>query len=216
MTLEAFYQNEWKNSIKYDYELDPLILGMVPDADREVMHSLLEPIFTSIVIPMTEQLKKLLSQFHLASESELFAANLQWRLCYEPGADDNNFYKGDPGSKNEDIIKNLNVMRYRCQDKYSFIFRQFAEGIEHPKRDLLCAVALYIATYFELNDSCIKYNNLHKFDKGLANFLIAQKRQYESSIKDQKEEIKVFEETIRTNKEQFYKVIIEAEKGDGE
>lgn len=63
------------------------------------------------------------------SEGELFAANMQHRLCHQPGEDDANYYVGDPGIKNEDIIKNLNLIRYRHQDKYAAMFAAIVEEV---------------------------------------------------------------------------------------
>lgn len=102
---------------------------------------------------MSAYLKKLLAYYHLVSESELFCANLQHRLCYEPGYDERNFYLGDPGSKNEDIMRNMNDMRRRCKEKYAAIFTQMIESSSLERAGLVHTVALYLAAYFELNES---------------------------------------------------------------
>ena len=61
-------------------------------------------------------------QFHLVSEAELFACNMSYRLAHNPLENDKNVYIGDPGSKNEDVMKNLNLQRHRTSDKYKEVF----------------------------------------------------------------------------------------------
>lgn len=67
------------------------------------MHQYLVPCYEKIVLPMALLLKKMMMQFQLANEGELFASNLQYRLCTN-GTNDRTVYTGDPGSKNEDAI----------------------------------------------------------------------------------------------------------------
>lgn len=69
---------------------------------------------------MSHEMKKCMMYFSLASEGELFACDLKFRLCHISG--EKTFYAGDPGSKTEDAIQNLNTMRRSIVDKHQSIF----------------------------------------------------------------------------------------------
>lgn len=60
--------------------------------------------YEKIVRPMSIRLKKIMMNFNLANEGELFACDLRFRLCHLGMNDDQTNYLGDPGSKNEDVI----------------------------------------------------------------------------------------------------------------
>jgi hypothetical protein len=76
-------RNEWKNSICLEFEFEPKILGMInQDKQINLMHSYLYPCFEQIVIPLNYLLKKLMMQFQLACEGELFSSDLKFRLCH--------------------------------------------------------------------------------------------------------------------------------------
>ena len=62
------------------------------------------------------QLKKCMMYFSLANEGELFACDLKFRLCHIAG--EKTFYAGDPGSKTEDAIQNLNTMRRSIVERH--------------------------------------------------------------------------------------------------
>lgn len=51
-----------------------------------------------------------MSHFKLASEAEIYASDLKFRLCFMANEDKNNFI-GDPGCKQEDAIQNLNNIK---------------------------------------------------------------------------------------------------------
>lgn len=87
------------------------------------MHSYLEQCFSLVVQPMQEKLKKIMSEFQLCCEGQLFACNLTYRLCIQNNEQDMKiFYLGDPGNKQEDSIKNLNCLRRTLTDEYMAIF----------------------------------------------------------------------------------------------
>ena len=58
---------------------------------------------------MSLYFKKIMMYFQLAHEGELFACDSKHRLCHK--IDEKAFYAGDPGSKTEDAIQNLNTMK---------------------------------------------------------------------------------------------------------
>lgn len=111
--LLQFIDNEWQNSISLRYELDKNVLNLVgAELDNQVqMHGYLVDCFEKIVKPMTLYFKKIMMYFSLANEGELFACDLKFRLCHLLNQDDKMIYLGDPGSKIEDAISNLNTMK---------------------------------------------------------------------------------------------------------
>lgn len=213
VALERFLHFEWKKSILYAYELDDAILSALSEEQTAIMHSLLVPIFKRIVLPMTQAFKLILARFQLVSEGELFAASLQHRLCHAPGEDDANTYVGDPGIKNEDIIKNLNLVRYQHQDKYAAVFADLVKEVDRKDAAEICAVALYLATYFEANSSGTAYCEKHKGSKDFANFLKAWKKELEAPATDA---VRRFQRKIThpAGFEFFRKITISSEKGN--
>lgn len=111
--LLQFIDNEWQNSISLQYELDQNVLDLVgAELENQIqMHRYLVACFEKIVKPMTLYFKKIMMYFSLANEGELFACDLKFRLCHLLNQDDKMFYLGDPGSKIEDAISNLNTMK---------------------------------------------------------------------------------------------------------
>ena len=70
-------------------------------------------------------------------------------------------YTGDPGSKTEDAIQNLNNMRRAVTERYQQAFQEIVqEGTANgdPKSQINAAVALYLATYFDANPSGRAYH----------------------------------------------------------
>jgi len=70
-------------------------------------------------------------------------------------------YTGDPGSKTEDAIQNLNNMRRGVTERYQQAFQEIVQaGTENgdPKSQINAAVALYLATYFDANPSGQDYH----------------------------------------------------------
>lgn len=98
VALNQFIANEWENSIQTKYDLDLNILDLVKD-QKEVMYSYLESVYTKIVNPMTLTIKKIMMNFNLVNEGELFACDLRFRLCHLGMNEDQTFYMGDPGCK---------------------------------------------------------------------------------------------------------------------
>lgn len=75
------------------------------------------------------------------------------------------FYLGDPGNKQEDSIKNLNCHRRALTDDYQVEFNKIIQqGLSEGDKNanLNAAVALYLATYFDINNTSSQ-NYLQKF-----------------------------------------------------
>lgn len=127
--------------------------------DIALMHSYLLPCFKKIIMPMNHLLKKLMIQFQLACEGELFSCDLKFRLCHSAKNDEKSFYIGDPGSQNDDAIKNMNSIKKSIVDKFKAIFDNMVnENKQNDSNALLhLSVALYIATYFDSNQSGTSY-----------------------------------------------------------
>ena len=79
--LIEFIDNEWKNSITLQYELDQNILYLVGE-NKIQMHRYLIACYNEIIKPMTLYLRKTMMHFMLANEGELFACDLKFRLCH--------------------------------------------------------------------------------------------------------------------------------------
>ena len=131
--IRLFMCNDFVNAIKLMYKMDENILGLVGKdlKNIEVMHSYLPICFNNIVIPMQHRLKKIMSEFQICCEGQLFACNLQFRLCiHEYEQDKKVFYLGDPGNKQEDSIKNLNCLRRAVTDDFQAEFDKIvSEGL---------------------------------------------------------------------------------------
>lgn len=132
------------------------------------MHSYLKICYEKIVEPMNLFFKKVMMYFQLANEGELFANDLKSRLCYSLGGEDKQYYTGDPGSKNEDAIQNLNTMKRQIIEKFNGLLTEIVDqgtqSGDHQAR-LNVSVALYLATYFDHNASGKRYMEIHRNDK---------------------------------------------------
>lgn len=86
------------------------------------------------------------------------------------------FYLGDPGNKQEDSIKNLNCHRRALTDDYQTIFNKIIQdGVEKGDQNanLNAAVALYLATYFDFNESGVAYQQRFSNDQQFYKFINA-------------------------------------------
>lgn len=210
--LHQFVENEWKNAVRADYKLDSKILTMVGHDLQNLadMHSYLVPCFELIVKPMSERLKKIMAEFQLACEGQLFACDLKFRLCFLSNQDDKQAYLGDPGNKNEDAIKNLNCLRRAVTEEYSAILEGIIEqGTEKGDAgaSLNASVALYLATYFASNESGTEYMLKHQHESHFSRFL---ERWCQTGTKlDDK-----FEKKMRNNLDIYHQTCVEAELGN--
>lgn len=89
-------------SINLKYKVNYAIVGdtfKVPE-----WHEHLKIAFEDIVIPMTVELKRIMIGFKIMNEGELFCTNLNFNLEDER----HERLIGDPGTKDEDAVKQLN------------------------------------------------------------------------------------------------------------
>lgn len=90
-------------SVCLEYRFNSAILG----DDRKVpdWHEHLKVAFEDIVHPLVTELKRIMVTFKIMNEGELFCTNLNFNL------DDERHEKliGDPGTKDEDAVKQLNT-----------------------------------------------------------------------------------------------------------
>lgn len=105
----------------------------------------------------------------------------------------------------------MNLIRYRHQDKYAAIFASIIESVDREDADKICSVALYLATYFELNQSGQEYFERHKGSPAFMDFLRAWKSAVEAPATD---EVRKFQRKIRQSFEFFRKITISSEKGN--
>lgn len=182
------------------------------------MHSYLISCYEKIVLPMSLQLKKIMIVFQLANEGELFASNLQYRLCFN-SENDKKIYTGDPGSKNEDAIQNLNTMKRQIKSKFTQVFREIVlAGAENSDSDseINAAVALYLATYFDTNPSCTDYwkehgqNDTHFVDF----FRLWNEHSHKSQAANQSDEAIQYLNKIRSHPDHYHNECVEAEQGN--
>lgn len=73
--------------------------------------------------------------------------------------DEKTFYTGDAGCKIEDAIQNLNTMKRQLVEKFKEAMHELVATAESkdPNATVNMAVALYLATYFDSNESGITY-----------------------------------------------------------
>lgn len=81
--------------------------------------------------------------------------------------DEKTFYAGDPGSKTEDAIQNLNTMKRQIITKFQGLLNEIINSgtrLGDKSSRLNVAVALYLATYFDSNLSGISYLQAHRHE----------------------------------------------------
>ena len=91
------------------------------------MHSYLKVCYEKIVEPMNLFFKKVMMYFQLTNEGELFAIDFKSRLCYSLWGVDKQFYTGDPSSKNDDAIQNLNTMKRQIIEKFNGLLTEIVD-----------------------------------------------------------------------------------------
>lgn len=99
-------EGDHQKAVILDYRLSPYILRDDANPTRPIppWHALLKIAYKEFVVPMQDELKKIMVQYKILNEGELFCTNLNFNL------DDERFSKiiGDPGQKDEDAVKSLN------------------------------------------------------------------------------------------------------------
>ena len=80
--------------------------------------------------------------YKILNEGELFCTNLNFNL----DSDKNEKLIGDPGQKDEDAVKQLNIKLTLIKDEYRVIFNQLCEQRKYNKQQF--ARAIYFASYY--------------------------------------------------------------------
>ena len=114
-------EGDHKRSVLLDYKLSTYIVGdfkKVPE-----WHEHLRFAFEDIVLPFSNDLKKLMITYKILNEGELFCTNLNFNL------DSDRLEKliGDPGQKDEDAVKQLNTKLKLLIDEYRSKFVQVCD-----------------------------------------------------------------------------------------
>lgn len=109
---------DWDKSICLNYKLNQKIIRsftLQGGTYCRNFHKFLIVAYDRIVMPLNKKIRDLMVQYTIANESELFCTHLTFSLS------DDTFNKriGDPGNKDEDAVKALNL---RLQE-YIKIFR---------------------------------------------------------------------------------------------
>ena len=127
-------------SVVLEYKFNAYILGdsrKVPE-----WHEYLKIAFEEIVKPMTQDLKRIMITFKIMNEGELFSTNLNFNL------DDDRLGKliGDPGTKDEDAVKQLNTKLQELMKDYRLRFKNNIDLRKYNRAHF--AKAIYFATYY--------------------------------------------------------------------
>ena len=91
---------------------------------------------------MSHELKRIMVTFKIMNEGELFCTNLNFNL------DDDRHEKliGDPGTKDEDAVKQLNTKLQLLMSEYRLKFKQTIENRKYHR--VYFAKAIYFAAYY--------------------------------------------------------------------
>lgn len=98
---------DFERSVLLDYSINRYIMGNeshLKKGEVPQWFQYLQMAFKDYVVPITDELKRLMVQYRILNEGELFCTNLSFNL------EDENLSKmiGDPGNKDEDAVKALN------------------------------------------------------------------------------------------------------------
>jgi len=124
--------------------MHPWILSRI-ERKHQLVHSLLTDVYSRIVLPFTTLVKQAMVQFQFYNEGELFCNSLKFRLI--EGSE----------RKNEDFEQLIHLQLAYFTDQYKEVFQSIIRNNELVK-DIHVGLALYLATYFDLdNESSKKY-----------------------------------------------------------
>jgi hypothetical protein len=112
------------------------------EGEEPSWHQYLIDAFRDFVAPLTHELRKLMMSYKILNEGELFCTNLAFNL------DDENHGKliGDPGQKDEDAVKALNMKIKQLMEEYQVKMRQMLETKKYSRMDF--AKAIYFTAYY--------------------------------------------------------------------
>ena len=127
---------------------------------------------------MIKMLKQTMMEFNFASESEIFTSDLRFKM-YDDSLE--NRYKCNLLLKNEDSMSRLKGKLNRIIQRFQLKFNDLAEkhkqgrgerGIQDADSEVNLAVAIYLATYLDLNDSTKAYYTAHAEDTRFFSFFV--------------------------------------------
>ena len=81
--IRSFIRLDYENSILLQYKLDPSQIKYAEENPQIFEH--LETVYTNIVYPMEERLKKLVISITICSEAEIYGSNLQFKVFRQLG-----------------------------------------------------------------------------------------------------------------------------------
>ena len=129
-----------------------------------LMIQYLQPCYQRIVEPMREDIKTLMIEFRITSESELIQSNLKTLISKENAYDSKRKYKrtvklDDIAISSEDASAIFDLNKKALISSYKHEFRKLIQEKFDPEDEDThegeitqnMAVALYLATYFPLN-----------------------------------------------------------------
>ena len=149
------------------YNLDESILARATKTEK--MHSFLPFVFEELVLPLTKALRKIMVQNIFVSEAEIFTSDLHFKMF-----DDRigNQHKGGDGPmKHEDSCENLKFQLDQIKKRFDKVYLEllFKPEVDGDKTNL--AVATYLATYFDQNQSSQNYFRANKKCQHLVKFV---------------------------------------------
>ena len=127
------------------------------------MHRYLKQVHAEIVKPCVLKLKGLMQTFNFASEAEIFSSDLRFKM-FDNSSD--NRYRSNMPNKNEDSMARLKSKLGKITDKFSAKFVELTEQhekglnvkkIADPDAKTNLAVAVYLATYLDCNQTTKEY-----------------------------------------------------------
>ena len=172
--MEEFIKQDYETAILFKYEIDKRIIGQVQNT--ALMHSYLSEVFQSIVKPMVSAIKVFMKEFNFPSEAEIFSSDLRFRMF--DGVSDNRF-RSDMLLKNEELMSRLKSKLNRVVDRFKSKFDDLIvkhregkgeRGIKDADSEINLAVAVYLASYLDLNESTKAYYLSHREDKRFSEF----------------------------------------------
>ena len=106
----SYIKKDWQFAILKEYTLNKDIILLAKDCGK--MLSYLVPCYERIVKPMSEQIKKIMLNFYIATEGEFFSCDLNCRInssYASRGQKPQHF--SDPSANNKDASENLKMMK---------------------------------------------------------------------------------------------------------
>ena len=134
---EDCLNKEHKFSIRYEYQINPKLFKAFFEKKEKTIPCLLS-MFTDIVKPMTDEIRKLMEDNNLMNEAELFSSDLSFRSHNSKKG----VMIGDESKKNEDVVQEVTAELKRLTKEYKGKLKNLEQAID------IKAIAIYIACYY--------------------------------------------------------------------